>query len=423
MTEPAGPAPRTAPKGPFVSALLPDSGPRRLLAASVLVNMLGYGIYLTAGVLYFTRSVHLPAAQVGIGLSVAGALALAAGVPVGHLADRRGARGVYAGTLLLGAVAMAGLCLVETFWPFLVCACLGAVAQAAGPAARGPLIQRYGGGRPAEFRAYLRSAANIGISLGALLAGWAVQTDTRAAYLLLILGSALSWTSGAVLVLFLPAVPPVRTVPGPRWAALRDGPYLVLTLLDGVLAMQYRVLTAAVPLWLVERTATPRWSVSAVMVVNTALVVLLQVRASRAVDNPRAGGTAFRRAGLAFLTACVLFSLLAGLPTWAALTLLLAAAVIHTVGELWHAAGGFELSFALAPPHAVGQYQGLFAMGSGLGAAIGPVVLITLCVEWGAPGWWLVGTVFALTGLLTPWAVRRAEHDHRPKRTMAPTPP
>ncbi|ARF59621.1 MFS transporter [Streptomyces gilvosporeus] len=381
------------------------------MALSVLVNMLGWGIYLTAGVLYFTRSVRLPAAQVGIGLSVAGAVALAAGVPVGHLADRRGARGVYAGTLALGAVAMAGLCLARSFWSFLLCASLAAVAQTSGPAARGPLIQRYGGDRPAAFRAYLRAVANVGISVGALLAGWAAQTDTPSAYLLLIAGSAATWAAGATLVLFLPAAPPVRSAPGPRWTALRDRPYLLLTVLDGIMAMQYRVLTAAVPLWLVDRTAAPRWSVSGVMLVNTALVVLFQVRMSRTVDTARAGGIAFRRAGYAFLAACVLLSVLPGLPAWLTLTLLAAAVVAHTAGELWQVAGGFELSFALAPAHAVGQYQGLFGMGSGLGVAIGPVVLITLCVEWGMPGWWLVGALFAVTGLLTPAAVRWAERE------------
>ncbi|MEV0224565.1 MFS transporter [Streptomyces sp. NPDC050704] len=401
--------------------LLPEGGPRRLLALSILVNMFGYGIYLTAGVLYFTRSVQLPAAQVGLGLSVAGAAALATGVPIGHLADRRGARGVYALTLALGAVAMGGLCVARSFSSFLVFATLGSVAQLAGPAARGPLIQRYGGERPAQLRAYLRSVANVGISLGALVAGWGVHVDTRTAYLWLIAGSALSWAACAALVLFLPAVPPLGPGSGPSWTALRDRPYIALTVLDGVMAMQYRVLTTALPLWLLAETTAPRWSVSLVMLVNTVLVVVFQVRASRSIDTPRAGGRAFGRAGFALLVACVLFSALAVLPAWCVLPLLVAAVVVHTVGELWHVAGGFEVSFALAPPHAVGQYQGLFGMGSALGVAIGPALLITACVEWGPMGWWLVGALFAGTGALMPAAVRWAER-RRPHRDPEDTP-
>ncbi|MDQ7809072.1 hypothetical protein Q5425_35555 [Amycolatopsis sp. A133] len=83
---------------------------------ATLVTMTGYGVYLTAGVLYFTRAVHLPAGQVGAGLTIAGAVSLAAGIPFGHLADRHGARTVYALTLVLGAISMTGLCLARDFW-------------------------------------------------------------------------------------------------------------------------------------------------------------------------------------------------------------------------------------------------------------------------------------------------------------------
>jgi MFS family permease len=384
-------------------------GPRRLLTVVALVSMTGYGVYLTAGVLYFIRVVHLPPAQVGLGLSVAGAVALAAGIPGGHLADRRGARGVYAATLVVAAAAMAGLCVANGFWSFLLFVCLAAVAQTAGPAARSPLVQHYGDQRPAEFRGYLRSAGNLGIAVGALLAGWAVQVDARAAYVLLIAGGAGAYGVCAVAMGFLPAVPPKPSGTHPRWIALRDRPYLLLTVLDGIMAIQYRVLTAAVPLWLVGRTHIPHWSVSAVMLVNTAIVVLFQVRVGRGIDTPRAGALAFRRAGFAFFASCATISLLAGMSAWFAMALLLLAVAVHTVGEIWQAAGGFELSFSLAPPHAVGQYQGLFGMGLGLGVTIGPALLVALCISWGVPGWWVVGAMFAVTGSTVSAAVRWAE--------------
>jgi hypothetical protein len=84
----------------WTARVLPNGGrPARLLAFATLLSTIGYGVYLIAGVLYFTRAVHLPAAQVGIGLTSAGAVSLTAGIPFGHLAHRRGARSVYALTL------------------------------------------------------------------------------------------------------------------------------------------------------------------------------------------------------------------------------------------------------------------------------------------------------------------------------------
>jgi hypothetical protein len=84
----------------------------------------------------------------------------------------------------------------------------------------------------------------------------------------------------------------------------------------------------------------------------------------------------------------------------------MAAVVIHTVGELWHAAAGFEISFALAPEHATGQYLGVFGAGAGLADAFGPSLLVALCIAWGRPGWYVLGALFALTGLAARFAVR-----------------
>ncbi|MGW0837341.1 MFS transporter [Streptomyces prunicolor] len=389
--------------------LIPATGPQRAVAASNFVYTVGSGLYLTAGVLYFTQAVRLPVGQVGLGLAIAGFVSLAVGIAVGHLADRRGARGVYATTLVVQALATAGFVLADNFWLFVLTVSIATGAKAAGLAARSPLIRRYGGDRPQEFRGYLRAVSNIGISLGALLAGWVVQVGTQSAYQLLVIGNAISFVAAAAVLAWLPSIAPVPTRGGPRWTALRDRPYLLITALDGIMAIQFKVLTVAIPLWLVEATTAPPWLISGTMLANTVLVIALQVRASRDIDSAAAGGRAYRRSGVAFLVACALISLSAGIPTWAAVTLLMTAVVVHTVGELWHSAAGFEVSFALAPEHATGQYLGVFGLGAGLAEAVGPTLLISLCITWGRPGWYVVGVMFALTGLAAPFAVRWAQ--------------
>ncbi|GIF77246.1 MFS transporter [Asanoa siamensis] len=412
-----------------MSRLLPERGPQRLLAASNLVYTVGSGLYLTAGVLYFTQGVRLPAGQVGAGLAIAGSVALAIGIGAGHLADRHGPRRVYAVTLAVQALATASFVLVHSFWPFVVTVCLATGAKAAGLAARSPLIRHFGGDRPQEFRAYLRAVTNVGISLGALAAGWVVQVGTLSAYQLMVVGNAIAFVVSAVILVGLPAVAPAPVADdGTRRVALRDWPYLALTAIDGVMAIQFKVLTVAIPLWLVTATTAPAWTVSGTMLISTIMVVLFQVRASRGIDSPVAGGRAYRRSGIAFLASCALIPLSRGIPGWAAAVLLLVAAVVHTVGELWHSAAGFEVSFALAPVHATGQYLGVFGLGAGLAEALGPGLLIALCISWGTPGWYVVGALFAVTGLLAPAAVRWARAserggrvDDRPARSWRPT--
>ncbi|WP_326573329.1 MFS transporter [Streptomyces sp. NBC_00487] len=397
--------------------LIPDTRPQRVLAASNFVYTMGSGLYLTAGVLYFTQAVHLPAGTVGLGLGLAGLVALALGVGVGHLADRHGARGVYTVTLVIQALATACFVLADSFWPFVLAVCAAAGAKTAGTAARSPLIRHYGGDRPQEFRAYLRAVTNLGISLGAVLAGWVVQVGTLTAYQLMVVGNAIAFLVSAVVLVLLPPVAPLPGVGGPRWTALRDRPYLLLTALDGVMAVQFKVLTVGIPLWLVGATTAPHWLISGTILTSTVIVIAFQVRASRSIVSPAAGGDAYRRAGVAFLVSCSLISLAAGIPAWAAAALLITAAVIHTIGELWYSAAGFEVSFALAPQHATGQYLGVFGLGAGLADALGPALIISLCITWGRPGWYVVGALFALTGLAAPLAVRWAQRTQHARRT------
>lgn len=90
-----------------------DSRPERVLIAASFVNRVGNGLFNAASALYFTLVVGLPAAQVGAALTIAGVIGLCAGIPGGHLADRRGARTIMMLALAVQAMSMAALVLVE----------------------------------------------------------------------------------------------------------------------------------------------------------------------------------------------------------------------------------------------------------------------------------------------------------------------
>jgi hypothetical protein len=383
--------------------------PQLTLATATLVNTIGNGSYLTAGILYFTMVLHLPVYQVGLGFSAAGIISLTAGIPGGHLADRYSPRAIYALTLAGCALGMAGFYFTRSFLAFILVACFTSITQTAGLAARGPIIRRLGGGRPQELRAYLRSVTNLGIALGAVGAGVAVEVNSALAYKILIAGNGISFAMSAAIVWFLPGIKSEPAVGGPRWVALRDYPYIALTLLDGVLAIQGQVQTVAIPLWLTSFTRAPRWILAASVVINTVIVVVLQVRASKKIASAHEGGHAMRRAGFTLLISCVIISVTGHLAAVGAAALILVAVIIQTVGELWYAAGGFELSFGLAPEHAQGQYLGVWGMGAGLANSFGPALLTALCIGWGIAGWVTVGILFAAAGLLMPPAVRWAE--------------
>ncbi|MGW1463122.1 MFS transporter [Streptomyces sp. NPDC002308] len=388
-----------------------NSRPERVLIAASFTNRVGNGLFNAASALYFTRVVGLPAAQVGAALTIAGVVGLCAGIPGGHLADRRGARTIMMVALAAQAMSMAALVLVENWAALTVIATVDQIAAAVGGAAWGALVARVGGERPALFRAKLRTFVNLGVILGTVGAGLALAADTRGAYITLILGNAASFALCGALLIFLPHYPVLAAPPQQRrWLAFADRPFLTFTVLYGAMGLQYPVVSLLLPIWISGHTEAPSWTVAALFAVNAAFCVLMQTRIGSRIETPHDGGRAFRTAGLLFLVSCPMMALAAFVPVWVAAGLVLVAIFVHSLGEVWESSAAFALGFGLAPDHAQGQYQGLFGLGFSAGQALAPAILTTVVLGLGTTGWLLLALFFAALGTAGPplarWGVR-----------------
>ncbi|MFI5485294.1 MFS transporter [Micromonospora echinaurantiaca] len=399
---------------------LPAPGPARVLALGTLVRTTGRGLWMVASALFLTRSAGLSATEVGLGLTVSALVGLLASTPAGYLADRLGPRATQIVALVASGALTTALVAVGSLPAFLAVGAATAVADAVDRGAKGALIA---GSVPADqrvrTRAHLRATTNVGISVGAVLAGFALAADTRAAYVALILTTAVTSLLAAAIFTRLPYLPPTPApVHGPRLIALRDRPFLAFTVLNGLMSMHIGLLNIALPLWIVGHLRAPAWVFPGLMLVNTLMVVLFQVRAARGTESLAGAARAARRAGLAIAAACALFAASGGRSAGVAVALLVGGALAHVVGELWHSAAGWGISFGLAPENAHGQYQGAYAMGYELGRMVAPVVVTTLAVGWGVPGWLLLGALFLSLGALVPAVVRWAARN----RSAVPDP-
>jgi len=384
----------------------------RLLAAAQLVASLGDGAFLTCSVLFFTRIAGLGPAQVGLGLTLGWAVGSVAGVPLGRLADRHGARGSAVLLALATATSILAFLWVRSPVAFVLAACLYGSCQTGLAAVRQALLATLADPeRRTRIRAHLQSAGNAGLAVGAGLGGLALSADTASAYLTVFVLDAATFVVTAALLHALPAVPRTASPrPGaPKSAVLRDRPYALVTLLNAVLLLRMPLLSVAIPLWIVDRTAAPGWTVSALFVLNTVVVVLLQVRVAGRLTGLGAAARMVRRSGVLLLASCVAFALSAvGTSPAVAFAVLVAGALVQVLGEMLQSAGSWEIGFDLAPADKQGEYQGFFGSGTSVARAVGPVLLSTVVVGWGFPGWLLMGVVFLAAGWAMGPAVRWA---------------
>jgi MFS family permease len=414
-------------------ALGPAAGPGGAAFLAVgLIDSTGTGLYLAGSALFFTLIVGLTAAQVGIGLSIAGVLGLAAQPAIGWLADRWGPRRVLVLLHLYRATGFTAYVFVDNFTQFVIIAAfLGAGDQAVGPIYQALAEELVGPEKRVGMMARMRMVFNVGFTVGALLAGLAIGRGTRLAFDLLILGNAASFLAAAVLlgrVRVDPSGAPgttaarkaVRAAPL-RLPALRDGRYMAVAAVNGLLTLHIALLGIGVPLWVTGHTQAPKALVGLLLVVNTVLAVLFQVRASRGTENVSGSASAMRKAAVALAVSCALFAL-ASRPgsTPLVVAILVAGLVALTAGELFQSAGGWGLSFALAPDRSRAEYLATFNLGTSAQFVLGPAIVTVAVVGNGTAGWLAMAGAFLLTGSVAGPLAARAQNRDLPEDGSAP---
>ena len=393
------------------------------LTRTYLVNAVGEGAFLVTFALYFTRSVGLPATRFGLGMSLAWAAGLLAGVPLGHLADRIGPRRAAVLLATGTATSVAVLPFVRGYPAFLAAVCAYAICQTGLVAARQALLTRLVA--PADrtpVRARLQSRFNGGLALGSVIGALALAVDSRAAYLSVLALTAVTFGIAALMLSRLPAgqAPAPEPGAGRSPAVLRDRPYVVLALLNAVMLLYMPLLSLVLPLWIARATGAPIWMAAAVLAINTVGVMLFQVRVARRVTDVASAARTVRVAGLVMFASWAVFATTAGTAApWLICATLVVAAMLQVLAEMLQSAGSWEISFGLAPAGRHGLYQALYHSGIPLARILGPGALTGLILGTQAAGWLVLGALIAGAGLATVPATRWAAH-HRVQRADQP---
>jgi MFS family permease len=259
-----------------------------------------------------------------------------------------------------------------------------------------------------SIRAAQRAMANMGIGFGTVFAGIALWLNTELAYEITIGFDVLLFMVAARFVLRLPnAKPTTSKGDAITLVALKDYRFLGATLLNGIVSLHFVIQGVALPLWILNYTEVPTWWVSVLFVINTVLVTFLQIRMSRGTGTLMMSVKKFRIGTAYLLLSCVVYGLAADLPLWIGASILVTGMVVHTMGELLAAAGSWSIGFDLAQEKHMGQYQGVYSLGWGLGGSFGPLYVTSMILGFGVAGWWIMGAVFFVAGFLMHALVKR----------------
>lgn len=381
----------------------------RAISWQTLVSRIGNGLFMTIEVIYITLIVGLTPLEVSIALGAGGLVSLVFSVPAGILADRFGAKRVLFLAHVIEGLALLPLIFVRDFWSLLAINLVVWLAGTVGHNATSTVISTMGSGEDrVTIRAAQRAMANMGIAIGTVIAGVALWLNTAIAYQATIALDFLLFIWAATFILRLPHVRPTINKGEPlSLVAFKDWRFLAATLLNGVVSLHFVIQGVALPLWILHSTEVPKWWVSVLFVINTVLVAVLQIRISRGTGDLLVSVKKFRLGTVYLLGSCLIYSWAGGLPIWIAATVLSVGMVVHTIGELFAAAGSWSIGFELAVEKHMGQYQGVYSLGWGLGGTFGPLYVTSMVVGLGVLGWVIMGAVFLASGLAMNILVKR----------------
>lgn len=372
----------------------------RALSLATLLGRIGNGLVSTIEVIYFTHIVGLSPVAVATALGVGGAASLLFTVPAGNIVDRFGAKRVMIYAAILEGISILSLIFVQTaFWLAVAVAVISVVGTTF-HIANTTVISQIGTGEDrVKIRAAERAMANMGIGLGTVFAGIALAINTVLAYQAMMVANTLFYLWAAAILNRVPNVE--ATVDKDEKigiVALKDKRFLAATFLNGIVSLHFVIQGVALPLWILHYTDAPKWWVSVLFVINTVLVTILQIRFSTGTGDLKVSIAKFRIGTVWLLGACVVYSLAGGIPLWAACLVLSIGMLVHTIGELQAAAGSWSIGFDLAEEKHMGQYQGVYSLGWGIGGTVGPLYVTALAIGLGMTGWWIMGAVFAAAG-------------------------
>src|SRR4051794_33938433 len=348
-----------------------------LLQLGGVMNSFGNGMILPFLVIYLHDVRGFSLGVAGLVVAVSAAAQLTAGLVAGPLVDRLGARPVLGAGLVMQSVGFALFPLVHHPWQaFLLIAIEGAGSAGFWPSQSTLIARLTPPARRHAAYAQQRVTMNLGIGLGGLTGGLIATVARPGSFTVLFLVDAATFLA-YVGVLFLIHDPGIakeeRSEERSSYrAVLRDRLFVGLWTLNFLFVAAGYSLFNLVPPFARDHAHVSEREIGVFFFVNTALIVIVQLPISRAIEGKN------RMRALALMPALwiVAWLLLDGGAYWlhatAAFVVMTVALAIFGIGECFHGPAHQALVAEIAPGHLRGRYFAVHSLSWGLAGTVGP---------------------------------------------------
>ena len=366
-----------------------------IIFATTFVNRAG-SMVIPFLALYGTRHLGVRPALAGLALTIYGVGGLVGAPLAGRLCDRIGAFTVLRGSLLVSGILLLTIPLAHEFNSFLALTFIWAlVAESVRPASLAALTYSV---RPDQRKAAVavnRLAINLGMSIGPMVGGFLAAVSYP---LLFVVDGATTIAASIVLTVLLmlkpSAAPPVvRSAEGGaqngRVSVLRDPRAVVFFVGVWLMAIVFFQHEGAMPIFLVRDLHYRESFYGMLFVVNTALIVLLEVPINLAMSHWSHRWTLVLGASLFAIG----FGAMAVLHSTAGL---IAAAVVWTLGEMIALPSSGAYVLDIAPPGRSGQYVGAYSSTFSLALLVGPWAGTIALDRFGGPALWTAALIVGM---------------------------
>ncbi|MFK0023265.1 MFS transporter [Streptomyces sp. NPDC090798] len=397
---------------------LPDLAGKGRFVTANLIDSLGNGLVAAFTVVFFVKTTSLSLVAVGAALTAGQLLVLPVPLFIGRLLDKCGPRIVVAAGNWISVAGFIGFLFSHAAWQIVLwqfVVQLGSTAFWMGSSPLTVLVAR--GVERARWFGFVRALRNVGVGFGGAASAVALSIGTVAGLRAVMVINVVTFAVAGWLVITLRGADtseaagagPAEAKPAePEQAAaettgppsggyrtvLKDTRYLRLVATNVSFVFASTVITVLLAVYAVDNLDVGAWIVGVIVVLNAAMVALLQTLASRWIEA-RKPVTVLVLALLLNAAAFVVFGTLLVLPGWAVIAGLLIAMVLYTVAEMLSSPPTSELSVVMAPEHLRGRYLGVYQLSWSVGGAVAPA-LLTALLEGGAALPWVFLTAISV---------------------------